>query len=763
MRKDSRFAKRSLCGAIMGLTLFLTACGGGTRQEKNTDTAGEAREYVYVPEYLNFDQGEEGGWFGNMQLVEDDLYYQLYAWNEEAQQSSEQVVKYNFTKGEVQLVLELVDAPSINHFTLDPERNLYLLSSLWEYDETTDHDNSTYFLTKYSAGGEEVYQVDITEVLTQDEENSYVQNMVVDGQGRIYASSDNLVYLFDELGQYAGDIKVDTNWINTLCAGGDDKVYLTYWDYTGNGSEILLAEVDFDGKKVGNTYRNLPRGNWISPTNETTFLTGDSTTLYRYDREANEYESVLNWLDSDINGDYVSLMSEVSEEQLLVVTNDWSTNKTELIRLTKTDPAKIDQRTELTLATLYQNQSLQTAAVAFNKSHPDCRINIKYYMDVNNWSETSYQDAITKMNNDLTSGGNAPDLIDLSVVDEAQLVGKNALEDLTAYLAKSSSLSEASFDADLLEKFKVDGVLTGIPRTVQMSTFVGKTSVVGDGAGWTLSDMVQMADAYPEAEIFNGATQTQMLYYFLLLNEDAFIDWKSGKCSFDSPEFIQMLEFVNRFPEEFDWENYDGSVSRMQENKVLLDSAYISDFNEIQIYEARFGEPVNFIGFPTVDGSAGHAMSAEGRYGILSASDNKEAAWNFIESYLTAESGFSDWGLYTLKEKLEEQIKEATEVEYIRDENGEILLDENGEPMTMGGGGISMDGWEYTYHTPTEEDVEQVLDILKKAKPITEGFDQSIIGIIQEEAEAFFQGQKSAEDVAGIIQNRLQNYVNENM
>ncbi len=38
-----------------------------------------------------------------------------------------------------------------------------------------------------------------------------------------------------------------------------------------------------------------------------------------------------------------------------------------------------------------------------------------------------------------------------------------------------------------------------------------------------------------------------------------------------------------------------------------------------------------------------------------------------------------------------------------------------------------------------------------------------IIRIINEEAGAYYSGQKSVEDAAGLIQNRIQVYVNENM
>ena len=41
--------------------------------------------------------------------------------------------------------------------------------------------------------------------------------------------------------------------------------------------------------------------------------------------------------------------------------------------------------------------------------------------------------------------------------------------------------------------------------------------------------------------------------------------------------------------------------------------------------------------------------------------------------------------------------------------------------------------------------------------------DEVIMNIIYEEAESFFQGQKSAEDVAGLIQNRVQLCLHERM
>lgn len=52
--------------------------------------------------------------------------------------------------------------------------------------------------------------------------------------------------------------------------------------------------------------------------------------------------------------------------------------------------------------------------------------------------------------------------------------------------------------------------------------------------------------------------------------------------------------------------------------------------------------------------------------------------------------------------------------------------------------------------------------LIESAEKISGSVDEQLVNIITEESEPFFKGQKTAKDVAGIIQNRIQIYVNEN-
>ena len=273
------------------------------------------------------------------------------------------------------------------------------------------------------------------------------------------------------------------------------------------------------------------------------------------------------------------------------------------------------------------------------------------------------------------------------------------------------------------------------------------------------------AGQHEGASLFEGMTKSGMLYTLLAYDLDSYIDWETGKCSFDSEDFQKVLEFVNTFPEEYDWQNDDRSTpAKIQSGEVLLNMTGIYQLNSIQEEEAMFGEPVTYIGYPTSGGGSGTYMQASELYAITAKSSNKDGAWAFIENYLN--QPFDDlysYGLPARKSALDDMVEKALNVTYMTDENGEQILDENGNPIPEDGtSGISYGDWEYTYHTPTEEEIDILKDLISVAEPSSATGNDEITNIITEEAEAFFKGQKSVADVANVIQSRVQVYVNEN-
>ena len=78
-----------------------------------------------------------------------------------------------------------------------------------------------------------------------------------------------------------------------------------------------------------------------------------------------------------------------------------------------------------------------------------------------------------------------------------------------------------------------------------------------------------------------------------------------------------------------------------------------------------------------------------------------------------------------------------------------------------GGGGWSWGEFDIEIQPATQADVDQVKDLVYNTTAVAGAVSDDITNIITEEAAAYFSGQKSAEDVAGIIQSRMQVYLSE--
>ena len=757
---------KAICRRVLGLALSaamalsLAACGnssgGGT----------EKKEWVWVPEFITID--DETVSFYDMQLVGDSLCYQSYDYDEETEISTQSICRYSLADGNItKTPLNYVEEKNwnLNRLVYAQDGSMYGTTNVYNEDYT----KSETFLCKFDAEGKQIFAEDMTELVAE----SYVDNMAIDGEGRIYVTGENNVWLFDADGNKRGTVSLgaDVNWIRAMGSGKDGKMYLCY--YTSNG-DTVLCDIDFDGKKTGNTYENYPssNSNALVPGIDKDFLAQDGNRVYEYDTKSQTSTELFTWLDSDINGNTVENFWGLEDGRILAVASDWETNEKSIALLTKTKASEVPQKETIVIGSLYGGSDIQAAAVKFNKSNDKYRISIKGYLDFNSWDGDDYEaymaDGMTRLNNDITSN-NCPDILDLSGLNIKQLAAKGVFEDLNGYLEKSEKLSREDFLENILEAYTLDGKLVSIPYGFQMSTVVGKGSEVGTEMGWTLEELIAYADAHPDALLFDSKTKDVIMMTLMAYNADYFIDWSTGECRFDSEEFKDILNFANRFPEEYDWEKEDVSTpNKIQKGQVLLYEENIYDFNELQMCNEIFQGDASYIGYPTMDGSVGCMLSASQAYAITSKSGHKDGAWEFIEGFLTKEEnpdrGFSSIGFPTMKSKLNAMAADAVEVKYYTDENGELYYDENGEPIVMGGGSsISYgDGWSYEYSIPTQEEVDLALSLMEIAKPVSYSQGDEVLNIINEEAAPFYKGQKSVDEVASVIQSRIKIYVGEN-
>lgn len=764
----NKLKKGMLALALAGSMGVMAACGESGRVDP-------VKEWVYVPEFVTLE--DENMQYYDMQCSGDGLYYSSYRWDEETGEGAEILCRYSLTDGKTsEVVLDWGEEQNNNNLdsmAFAADGSICAIVRSYFFDEATQTGTSKNGLAKFGADGKLVFFQDVTERFESESQGGYVyiNGMAVDDKGRIYVAGESSVALFEADGTYKGSVSVGSGMDGSIASIGSDrdgKVYVCNYNYSGDGLICELIEIDFDGQKTGASYTDFPSGNsgGLTPGAEAgTFLVNDGSTMYEYSLATQTKTALFDWLDSDINGSSVQNVSVMEDGRILAVIYDWDDRENSGVAyLTKTKGSEVAQKETILVGTLYNARALQAAAVSFNRNSDKYHVTIKQYIDSSASHMDAYQDAITNLNNDLTSKSNCPDIIDLSGLNIQQLVSKGLLEDLGKYLDKSSTFKREDFVENILNGYTYDGVLTCIPMSFQLSTIIGKTSDVGEKQGWTLQELIAYADQHPDAALFDRVSKSEIMYYLLAYNEDVFIDWSKGECNFDTGEFKSLLAFANRFPSEISNEDRQVSTAtKIQRGEVLLETAGLYDFDEIQMYYEIFGGDITCKGFPAEDGSIGTALAADGLYGITSKATRKDGAWEFIESYLQQDNERYSYGFPSGKAKLEEMAKEAVTVQYYTDDNGELVLDENGDPIEIGvGGGIRyQDGWSYTYRRATQEEVDLVMQLIDQAKPVSLGITQ-ILELINEEAAGYFEGQKSVDEVAKVIQNRVQLYVDVN-
>jgi len=188
---------------------------------------------------------------------------------------------------------------------------------------------------------------------------------------------------------------------------------------------------------------------------------------------------------------------------------------------------------------------------------------------------------------------------------------------------------------------------------------------------------------------------------------------------------------------------------------------HVYDFQSSQMYRAMFGGDITYIGFPTASG-VGNALSIDGAgCAISSKCADKNAAWQFVRTVMTEKyQERNSWNFPANIAAFNKMLESAMTPIWKTDENGNFILDENGnrieEPQgTWGWGNIEVE-----IMAVTQEEADQILDLINSTTRVMK-YDEEIIEIVREEAAAFFAGQKTAEDVARLIQSKVNIVVNE--
>lgn len=663
---------------------------------------------------------------------------------------------------------------SISNITPGADGTIWICEDMYTYyyDLPENFDASTDDMWNYYVDGgntSKYIHLDSTGAVLETrefkpQEGTYLTGTVIDAAGNFYATDWQNIYIFDTEGKQSASIPVE-NGINSLVRLSDGNVYAHMWVSKEEETYYALVPVDPAAKALGEEEIRIPNTAYtVYPAEgEYLFYYNNNGTIYGYKKDAEEGERLFSWIDCDLNENDVRQFSIRADGSILALESRYNeaTSKQEynLVDIQRVDAASMPEQVDLTLACMYLDWDLRTEVVNFNRQKNGIRINVVDYSQYN--TEDDYNAGIQKLNTEILSG-KVPDILVTDNLPVKQYTAKGILRDLYPMIDADGELSRDDLMTHFFDTISEDGKLYQITDSFAIDSVAGRASVVGDRTSWTLQDLMDAKAAMGDNVSIFGEydTKSGVLYSCLSHGIDSFIDWESRTCSFDSQEFIDMLNFANQFPKEFnaedyDWENSESEFSRIRSGKQMLTRAYIYSLNDIQYQSIYFDGDIAFVGYPTT-GDTGSTFSFSAALAISSSCQHPDEAWKFVRTFLTEDYQTKQYmyELPTNKHSFDAYVEQATKQEYYTDP-------ETGEEKPISNGGISFgDGEMIEIYAATQKDIDLFMKVYESCGGVT-SYNQDISNIINEETAAFFDGQKTAEETASLIQNRVNLYVSE--
>ena len=663
----------------------------------------------------------------------------------------------------------------------------------YDYPST---DMSTAYLMHVAADGSTIANVDlsVTDDGTDEEDGmgSNISSFAVDAAGNLYVTDYNYIYVLDAEGKLLFKID-DSQYSGSLCRLQPDQVGILWYNYATDTAEStdengqFFIPVDLETKTWGEKIK-MPANVWnVYPGDDAyDFYYKNNDNIYGYTFASDTKDKLVDWMACDVDTSNMYDSGMLSDGRVVGMTQDWSSDTTayQLIVLHRIDASEVKEKTVLTLACMGLDWSLRSKIVEYNKSNDQYRIQVVDYSEYA--TDDDYNAGITKLTTEIISGS-VPDLFLTSSLPIDKYAAKGVVADLYTFMDGGSGLSRDYFVPQVLKAIEKEGKLYELPTKFSVETAYALSSIVDQYDTWNVAAVQDaMTQLQEGATVFStGWTKSTALNNCLTRNLAAFVDWTTGKCTFDSEAFQQLLAFCNSFPDDSSSDDgiaysseaatvdtmddpvWESDATRILSGKQLMATTSFYSFEDYiyNIYPVK--DKVTFVGYPSESGEPGNSFYIQCPMAISSVTKYPDAAWDFVSTMIrqTNEDAESMYAFPISQEAFDKKMTSVMTEQYQLDVNGEqVDWDEDGKPdkMCIGTYEVVENGestWQQVYAL-TQEDIDQILSVINSATGIVD-YDDEILSIVSDEVSAYFAGDKDVQTTANMIQSRVNLYVQE--
>lgn len=515
------------------------------------------------------------------------------------------------------------------------------------------------------------------------------------------------------------------------------------FSWTGQGESILLGTYDREKKALRTLMEERLAGAWLwTSTGGYLYYVNREGELIRCDIRTGSLEDCMYFpqLGLEENRRLTRIITGKDGEPEILGRRD---GETVLCRL---GPEASDTGALRLVSLSNSCEVLKNCVASFSQEHPDSPVLMECYEYIDKATEEANRERIMA---ELASGQGA-DMYYFYLTDMRILQEKGVLADLTELI------SEQTLDAlwpGVRQKGTLDGQFVGI-----MEHTLAYTMIVSDELWpedrWTLEEALDVMEAHPELQYpvmsFSRLSSEDVFSDLVMqnLSESPFLDLEEGRCDFTNPLFVRALKLAGTYTKTIDSDELrelylDKNWVAM---RIPIDMIYHYD-----LYKSTLGEDYHVVGYPAERGSG--TYWAESWFLMVNReSEHKEQISAFLEHMLSYETQY-EISNSVRRDMLENRMEE---IEVNRGSGPEkitafILYDRG-----LGGMGY----WELAPGPKGDYRIEEYRQIMEKCEGISTD-TSAIEDIIWEEVGGYFSGDREAEAVAEIIQNRVQLYLKE--
>lgn len=652
----------------------------------------------------------------------------------------------------------------INSMTFGTNGEIYAVREV-TVEDYSDPENPIYesnqeFLC-WNSDGTQKWNKPLDE-LKSDSEYFYVSNMMAtqDGGVHILINGDAAKLItFDADGNITAQKELNSSVMQNagnIYMKADGTLLMTSYndDWTKMYASTYDPNTDTEGEKV-ELSANLNNYSMYKGTT-TDFILTNNNGVYTFNIGDADVKQIMSFVNSDLAANYMQNIVMIDDDHFVAAYPDGVDYETKISIFTKVDPKDIPDKSVIVLGANYLDTETRQRIIDFNKTNSNYRITVRDYSAYNTMDD--YMASYTQLNNDIISGSMPDILVTDNQMPVGNYIAKGLIADVGSLIEKDEELSKVEFLENVFKAYSVNEKLYYVVPNFSVGTVIAKTSLVGDRQGWTMEEMQQLLNELgEEISSFGDMTRDSFFYFMMRYCGSEFIDQSTGKCNFNSQEFMNLLEFAKTLPEEinYDYDNYDwsGYETQYRENRTLMMATSIYSIKDMNYtINGSFGEDVTFVGFPN-ENRQGSVISANLSFVLSAKSKVLDGAWEFVRYYLTDDYQKSaTWGMPVNKQVFIDKAQEALQRPYYLDENGEkVEYDES----------YYLNGEEIKLPPMSQEQIDKIVSFVESVDRCVY-YNEAVQKIIDEETAAFFAGQKTAAEVSQIIQSRAQIYVDEN-